>query len=547
MLNVFIPASKKSRASAPAPSLLAYPSVLSGFVIGDPDATTPGWTLTASPAVWSEVDGVVEATGQWWDLNTDLPLAADGQLTLLVTASHLAQYAVICWKATGTRNGVATEALGGERIQVLAQWAKPPTCLLGKSAAISGSFLPGATLTRPSMTWYDALSSSGIPMTVVGTWYKNGAATSSHGPTYSDTVQGDYIVYKEVATSAGGTATSPTFGRDVSRFIAHYISENLPQYAVLVSGKPSGAAGMNVFSTSVHETATYVRNVNSWAAPLTPQLTGCVAAKSWAGSNNSGPWNNQYGGVMITPRHVLYCQHAHPHAAGTWGVNPSAGPCRLRFVKVDNSVVEVVQLCQNNTPTLTTLAQYEADRALRPWEVVRNPRLSSGQLIHDYFDLSVGLVDVDVTTLGIPVMPILRQPNDFDQELHGLTQPTFAISQDGRWGGVAPTPVGNYPAPNLPMTWIGVESDRDSVCTPYKYATWNSDSGTPSFMLHRGTVYLDRIITTAYTTPSGVVAGSDESLSFINWAIGAVDAAAVAMGRLTNPTGLSVVGIALTD
>jgi hypothetical protein len=428
-------------------------------------------------------------------------------------------------------------------------------------------------------------------MTVVGTWYKNGSDTGAHGPTYNDTAQGDTyndmhgvaytdalgaaytndaqgvcITYKEVATAAGGVSTSDVFSKDVSRFIAHYLSENLSQYASLVAGKPAGAAGMNVFSTSTHATATYVRNVNSWAAPLVSQLTGCVAAKSWAGSNNSGPWNNQYGGVMITPRHVLYCQHAHPHAGGTWGVNYAAGPCRLRFVKADNSIVEVIQLCQNNSfggsdPSQYTLTQYETNRAQRPWEVVRNPRVVTGWtpavvggMTHDAYDLCVGLVDTDVTTLGIPVVPILRQPSGYQSALHaGSNLPTFAISQDGRWGGDAPAPVGNYPRPNSPMTWIGVASDHnppiagDSVCTPYKYATWDSDSGTPSFILHRGTVYLDSIITSAATIPSGITAGCDTELSFINWAIGAVDAAAVTMGRLTAPTGLSVAGVLLTD
>ena len=37
-----------------------------------------------------------------------------------------------------------------------------------------------------------------------------------------------------------------------------------------------------------------------------------------------------YGGILISPRHVLYCEHSKPHARNTWFVNyNSTKECNL--------------------------------------------------------------------------------------------------------------------------------------------------------------------------------------------------------------------------
>jgi hypothetical protein len=124
---------------------------------------------------------------------------------------------------------------------------------------------------------------------------------------------------------------------------AHILSQVDP---LLVGKTP--AAALPLFSTQDHTTPTYVRNTGAWCAPYAAALTAI------------SPWNSQGGGgmagILISPRHVLFCTH--------W--RPSGGT--IRFIAADNTVI---------TRTLTAVSSLPGYSGYYP-------------------DLSVGVLDSDV-------------------------------------------------------------------------------------------------------------------------------------------------------
>lgn len=386
----------------------------------------------------------------------------------------------------------------------------PPYLAGAQSLLITGSNAAGATLTRPALVWTNP---HGSEMTVVGTWWKNGEATDEHGATYNDTADGDLIEYREIATNGIGASTPPTWPKfAVSDAVAAYQADMHDEMSPLISGK-AGAADMVVFSALNHVTPTYTRNASLWAASLVSQLTGCAAWKNRAVES--------YGGVLITPRHVLYCNHAHPHAEGTW-IYPSPQQI-VRFVKADGTAVSAVQICQTDY------------NSAKPGYI--NPAAYSPANL----DLCVALLDRDLTLDGINVFPIplVRSVEEYIA-MNPTGAPKMAASQgSGRsTSTVPPTPISDYPQYNKSMIYVrtvgGFQADA-----PYgdlDYAVWDGDSGTPAFLLHRGVMYLEGIIVTSGWGRVPVPL----HVARINQMIAAADAGAVALGRLVAPTGLTV-------
>lgn len=403
--------------------------------------------------------------------------------------------------------------------------------LLVAPGPITGSHAPGATLTRPTIVW-------GAADSVAGTWVKNGVATAATGETYSDTADGDVIQYREIAANEYGSslpATTADFA--VSSPAAAFLAEVHAGMAALATGK-SGAAHMNVFSSLNHTAGTYTRNLSSWAASLIPQLTGVVA---WKGNGTV----ESYGGVLITPRHVLYCRHAHPHAEGTW-IYPSP-PMTVRFVLADNSVVNAIQLAQSAQPNAGWTPEQLADgEANIPGFVNLMGQTSRfGMLIQWPIDLCVAILDRDMDALGVHVVPLADWRSQAEWMVsHATGVPSFGASQAfGRaTNSVPPTPISDYPQQHQAMHYIR-QFNQEAVA-PFNgldYQVWDGDSGTPTFLLHRGVVYLDRILTTSPWGGMNPVAFIDQ----VNQMIAAADAGAIKLGRLAEPTGLTVAPVTL--
>jgi hypothetical protein len=285
---------------------------------------------------------------------------------------------------------------------------------------------------------------------------------------------------------------------------------------------PGGSASMNAFSTKNHTTNTYVRNpdlwcgANLWTEDLTPQFTSCAVYKTFS--------YESYGGVLITPRHVLYCKHAHPQAKGTWSPNLNQS-CDLRFVTTDNVSVSCTQLHQASSTI---------------------------------YDLAVGVLDRDMAELGLHISPIctlkmtanpLVQYDIGNAKINALgtilqsaspaysNTPIIAMSQGaGRaTSAIPPTPVAKYPQYNDIMLHIATSySTNNYYLSNFRYSVWDGDSGTPVFVIINDTVYLHGIMVTqnfGYTSLN---------IDNINQIIAQADANAIAMGRLAAPTGYTV-------
>ncbi|WP_265595007.1 hypothetical protein [Haloferula sp. BvORR071] len=249
-----------------------------------------------------------------------------------------------------------------------------------------------------------------------------------------------------------------------------------------LKGKQASDNTRNIFSKKDHAAKKYTRNPNLWCADLVPQLTGCAVWKpplEYVGE--------RYGGVMITPRHILFCQHAHPAWDGGW---MKVQPQVIRFVTADSKVVDM--------------------------EMIANAEVQA-------YDLSVGLLN-EAVPAGIHVMPLMPTMTEAQKtRLRELKVPDLSISQAGM------RPPANlkheavaYPGP------IGIP--LEGARKPWDYDIYQGDSGTPRF----------------FVTPAGLAlyqltgAGAVEN-SVVKKLIEACDASAIQRGVLKKATGLEPV------
>ena len=153
------------------------------------------------------------------------------------------------------------------------------------------------------------------------------------------------------------------------------------------------ATAKPIYSTQNHETATYVRNPNCWAASL--DLT-CIS-----------PWNSTGGGTragtLISPRHVLFCEHLDFH--------PTVG-ATIRFIAADNTV---------ETRTITALATH--------------PDYTPNYQYTPHFpDITIGVLDSDVPNT-ISFAKVLPQNwgeyfPSVGAPVAGLTIPSLVLDQE---------------------------------------------------------------------------------------------------------------------
>ncbi len=282
---------------------------------------------------------------------------------------------------------------------------------------------------------------------------------------------------------------------------------------------PSGAAGMNLLATYDHPLKNYTRNPDLWAQDLVRDLTGVVIYNEFC--------QESYGGVLITPRHLLFCAHAHPHAHQTWGPNPDRPGAVHRFLTTDGRLVESLQLHQAKSFGASLL-----------------PGLGS-------VDLCVALIDRDMEAEGLKVVPIFptvsdadvsdavewarkeEQPFAFIGISQGTTRPTHVEP---------PEPMADYPRKHQRMCYIKDRNDENQALgkkgpfAPWNYRVWDGDSGTPAFLLLDGVPHLWMIITG--TPGAGPRPGSH--IDHINALIAAADENAILLKRLDQPTGLKL-------
>jgi hypothetical protein len=139
-------------------------------------------------------------------------------------------------------------------------------------------------------------------------WVSNGAATLTISCA-SRTVQ------SAVTASTVAVAPVDTFKRFATGSTRRHIIDALD--GALVGKSP--AESLAIFTTQNHAAGIYVRNAQCWA--------------NYADLTSISPWNSEAGnlwaGILISPRHVLFCAHASISAGAT-----------MRFIRADNAVVE---------------------------------------------------------------------------------------------------------------------------------------------------------------------------------------------------------------
>ena len=504
----------------PPPQIVTLP-VIAGHLNSHPTYgyqaryVCPGMVLTATPGTWEDPGGTPTVVGVWVDWN-DEPVLAPGVTVLTVPEIEFGGY---FWRETATQNNVS-RTHWTDMVEVIPLPAAP--VINGTTTPITGSHDAGATITKPTYAWYSPLA-----VTTAGQWIKNGVATGVSASTYSDTVEGDVMMWQETAMDQTGQSSIPTTGvwpggeasQNLFGWGQFFVSNIIDDTAAAlkagidsrISGKAGGSANMKLFSVKNHATSSYTYNPDCWAYDLRQQLSGRAIYK---GGMNSGR-SEDYGGVLITPRHLLYCEHAFPHAENTW-IQPS-GPCVVRFILPNGTVVEAIQIHQQRVANA---------------------------------DLCVATLDRDVQALGVSVMPILPfsylEWNTI-QGASGTTFPVFSISQ-GYNAGNEPwsQPVADYPFPDHDVLCyiVDLKNMRQDAGTavppvttylPFNFAVYDGDSGTAAFALINDTVYLFQITTTNWGGPFVGI-----NIAGINAAIVGADANAIALGRLTVPTGHTV-------
>lgn len=301
-----------------------------------------------------------------------------------------------------------------------------------------------------------------------------------------------------------------------NKVLTHRLTHRLVDGQWRKEAMPAGAAGMNPFSSYDHEAETYTRNPDLWAQDLAEHLTGIVIY-----NNHS---TQSYGGVLITPRHLLFCAHAHPHAEGTWPPNPARAGAEHRFLSTDGRLIKSTQLHQA--------------KSSHNFEIEGLTKL----------DFCVALLDRDLETEGLhvarifpPVSPaMMRHAMDWAKE---ADEPfAFIGASQGvgrRTQSQPPEPIADYPREHAKMIYIKDRRDMNNTrANPSPFANWNyrvwdGDSGTPAFLLLNGEPLLWMILTTA--PGNGPMVGAH--IDHINTLIDLADQNAIEMGRLTEPTG----------
>jgi len=313
--------------------------------------------------------------------------------------------------------------------------------------------------------------------------------------------------------------TEPPPAPTYPAIIDYMLSVSGPEIQSMIQGLSGGALNMNLWSVRSPSTKTYTRNPNFWAQPLVSQLTGVVAYKSPRAQQS-------YGGILISPRHILYCDHAHPHAANTWPVNyGDSRPCTLQFVLSDGTCVEGIQIAQTKRQTSRSQpgAYIPADW---PEGATSAP------------DLCVAVLDRDMQALGCHVMPIPDLTGEEFNLITSLNIPTLNATQgyERSTQTIPPTPISDYPQQNQAMLAIGRGSRSGTPYELFDYAVWDGDSGTPAMIVVDGTLYLERIL--LFGGGGGQQPG--RFLDHINNMLQVAEADAIARGMMSEPTGITI-------
>lgn len=246
--------------------------------------------------------------------------------------------------------------------------------------------------------------------------------------------------------------------------VERYIDHTIDQMVTRTIGKdPLSAIIMWDLSGDV-ALNTIQRNPLLWADDLKDQLSGYFEYKH-------GGWGQGAGGSAITSRHLLNCAH--------WGASPVGGP--IRFIKGDGSEYFETTILAEYPPGTPEYMTFEGNT----------------------YDLEVFLLADELPT-WVNIFPIIRFDGKHKQYLpsnqsrsSGKFLPTIKISQGINGGSTIPQKL--YIKNDWFCDIYDTIADNGSnygfyhpspYLNPYRYSQFVGDSGTPTFTLIDGILYL---------------------------------------------------------
>lgn len=530
-LGTFVPGVPPRRTSAPEIYEGFWMETWTGFywIFG----VAPGMTLMAHAGDWDTTDGETTLDTRFIlddGSPTGTEIGAPGDTELPVTEEMLGHY--IYYRVRATRGGVTVEELTWLEIQVINVSDRLAQFNHGTRAAYQ-FWKPGQAITKPSYLWI-ADPAFGT-YTTVGEWWKNGVATGVTAATYSDTAEGDIVIWIEkIVGSFAIEAVMPDYFKTtllsegnwfkcvVNAKAAELVQGSDQSLSDRLVGAVGGATSMEVFSTKDPVAGIYVVNEDNWLRDLYPQLCAVAAGHhgrsdipTGRGWQQAGGWINSYGPTLITPRHIISSGHTHFH-----NCNGTTRNFTVRWVLEDGTLVEAKVIGGHK--------YYE----------------SGGCSGNQGYGSSISLLDRDVQALGVPVMPSLSMsavleevaplwftPSYFSRSQsaadrfgpHQLAQ--FESYADNWSGNNGYHPPSDYPKIHENMFW----ASRDGV----QYHVWGGDSGTPMMVVINDTVFLHSIL-------SGGSVSVDSAIDQLDAMILEADTLAVQRNLIPAPTGYTI-------
>ena len=248
-----------------------------------------------------------------------------------------------------------------------------------------------------------------------------------------------------------------------------------------------------LFTVQNRTAGIFTRNPQMWCADLTDQLTALVVQKLGASVFS-------YGGTLITPRHLLYVQHAFPRTE------------RVRFVKSDSTVISAAPLGSADGVT------FRSDFPIRS--------LSSVDI--EYEDIGIVVLDRDVSLSGIHVMPIAAITPTERLILRSQYIPTLVCSQaPGRTtSSTNPNPVS---ASDIQMTisssnfgnigtaWGNISANPFYYwdITAGGYKIWDGDSGNAHMLFCNDKLYIYSTTKWSFTADGAIVSALSGAINYL--------------------------------
>ena len=310
---------------------------------------------------------------------------------------------------------------------------------------------------------------------------KNASLTSADGATTITYFLSTYS-YKNtypVTTNSATFYTASTGFFDFANKSTNSLKSRLTSVTPLTST-------INLFTVKNPSSNIFIRNPSVWCADLVDQLTGLVVYKGNPPTGASSVYS--YGGTLITPRHVLYVQHAFPRRD------------IVRFVTSNSAVVSARPLSSTEATNYLNVSAISALESIDPY----------------YTDIGIVLLDRDVSLSGIHVFPMAAITPTERTILIDQYIPTIHCTQAPGRGTIEPNP-NPLSASDIQMVinstnFLDMTTAWGSISTnPFYswdtqgggYTLWDGDSGNAHFLFCNDKLYV--YSTTRFTDGRGAI------------------------------------------